>query len=155
MELLMRNATIQDSQLLLEWRNDDHARRYSHSRVGVPEEEHRQWLNDRLKLISHEPFWIFENELKVIGVVRLDFESLHQHFRISILINPLMRGEGYGKIILNRTISNLEAQNPNTSLYAEIHRDNLVSQKLFTKCGFDRFESDTEFLVFKRITNLQ
>ncbi len=150
----MRNVSIEDSQILLAWRNDIQARRYSHSQIEISEKEHGLWLTDRLKRVPSEPFWMFEEGLKIIGVVRLDFDSHRQYFRVSILINPMLRGAGYGSAILNHAISSLIGQNVKLNLHAEIHKENLISQKLFTNCGFQILGSDSDFLFFKRVTSL-
>jgi len=154
MELLMRNATIEDSVMLLGWRNDDDVRRHAGSQLRIPVDEHRRWLNERLRLIPEEPFWIFENRQNIIGFVRLDFEVSHQHFKVSLIVNPLMRGEGFGKKILNQAVSQSQIRNPEVTLCAEIHKKNFASQKIFAACGFKRFDSTGELLVFKRIANL-
>ena len=149
----MRDVVIQDSEVLLEWRNHREVRMFSRNQGLISKETHEQWLKNRLKSVLNEPFWMFENSLGKIGFTRFDFDPNSNHYEISILINPAMRGKGFGKIVLNLAIENCVARNPESTFFAEAHTNNLSSKSLFLKCGFQEFELGGEFLVFKRIAN--
>jgi RimJ/RimL family protein N-acetyltransferase len=153
MDLHMRDATIQDSQDMLKWRNEAGVRRYSHSKELISEEDHNLWLKSRLILLPSEPFWVFENELGKIGFMRLDFNAELNHFKVSILLNPIFRGKGYGKVLLNKSMEkSLEIKNVE-SFYAETHVDNQASKSLFLNNGFRELGNLNNFLLLKKITN--
>lgn len=153
MDLLIRDVTFKDSEALLEWRNQAEVRMFSRNQGLISRETHTLWLENRLKLIPNEPFWMFENSLGKIGFVRFDFNSALKHYEISIVINPAVRGKGLGKMVLNLAIENCVAQNPDFNFFAEAHIDNLSSQSLFLNCGFQELELNGDFLAYKRIAN--
>jgi RimJ/RimL family protein N-acetyltransferase len=153
MELLIREVTIQDSDLLLAWRNEAEVRKFSHQQKVISRQEHSEWFNNRLKHLPLQPFWMFENDEEAVGFVRFDFDSIQNHFEISITINSLLRGKGFGKRILSLSIENCISLNSGIDLYAEAHQDNKASQLLFLNCGFKEIESHNEFLIFKRFTD--
>ena len=149
----MRDATIQDSQEMLKWRNEAEVRRFSHSKELIAEEDHNLWLKSRLILLPSEPFCVFENELGKIGFIRLDFDGEFNHFKVSILLNPIFRGKGYGKVILNKSMKkSLEIKHVE-SFYAETHVDNQASKSLFLNNGFQELGNFNNFLLLKKFTN--
>ena len=104
-------------------------------------------------LILKQPFWIFENDLGIIGFIRFDLNLALLHFEISIVVDPKLRGKGFGRIILTHAVETCLARNPGFNLYAEAHIENLTSHLLFLKCGFQKCELKKDFLVFKRSAN--
>jgi RimJ/RimL family protein N-acetyltransferase len=153
MNLLMRDVTAQDSADLLEWRNEFSVRKFSHNQEPISERDHASWLLNRQKTLTREPFWVFEEGLNKVGIVRFDFKPEFNHFAISIIINPFLRGRGYGKIILNEAIEKCLKSNPKANFHAEVHKDNVVSKFLFLNAGFQEVTAENKFLIFKRIAN--
>ena len=149
----MRDVTSKDSQKLLEWRNEPGIRKFSRSQGFISKKSHSEWLGNRLKLIPEQPFWIFENDLGIIGFIRFDLNLALLHFEISIVVDPKLRGKGFGRIILTHAVETCLARNPGFNLYAEAHIENLTSHLLFLKCGFQKCELKKDFLVFKRSAN--
>ena len=149
----MRDVRIHDSEVLREWRNEAEVRKYSRYQEIISEQQHSVWLGKRLSLLPSQPFWMFENDKESIGITRFDFDSNLNHYEVSITINPLLRGKGFGKRILSPSIEKCLALNSGADLYAEAHEDNKASQLIFLKCGFREFESHAKFLVFKRIAD--
>jgi L-amino acid N-acyltransferase YncA len=69
------------------------------------------------------------------------------------MINPSLRGRGYGKIILNKAIEKCIKSNPKAIFHAEVHKDNVTSKLLFLDAGFQEITVENNFLIFKRIAN--
>ena len=153
MNLDMRDANFQDSMDFLEWRNQDLVRKFSHNDTLITEQEHLSWFSKRLKLLPNEPFWVFENEEGKLGLIRFDLNAPHNYFETSILVNPSLRGHGYGRIILNQGLWHCLETNPTVNFYAEVHQDNMISQKLFLNSGFKESRKKNKFLVFERAAN--
>jgi RimJ/RimL family protein N-acetyltransferase len=120
----MRDVTFQDSEVLLEWRNLIDVRMSSRNSDLIPIETHSKWFNNRLKLMPNQPFWVFENSLGKIGFIRFDFNSTLKHYEISVLINPALRGKGFGKMVLHRAIESFLAQDSESNFFAEVHINN-------------------------------
>jgi RimJ/RimL family protein N-acetyltransferase len=149
----MRDVSAQDSAELFEWRNEIGVRKFSHNQEPISEKDHNSWLFNRLKTLTGEPFWVFEEGLNKVGIVRFDFKPEFNHFSISIMINPSLRGRGYGKIILNKAIENYLKSNPKANFRAEVHKDNVISKLLFLDAGFQEITVENNFLIFNRIAN--
>lgn len=82
-----------------------------------------------------------------IGVSRLDFETT-DIAEVSINVNPSFQGNGFGKIILQKTIE--EAKKVDVSvLKAVIKISNLKSNKLFEYFGFSEVKTEREFGYFQ------
>ena len=153
MKFLIRDVDFSDAEMLLAWRNEPEVRKFSHFQGIISKKEHLDWLHRRLNLLPSQPFWIFENELGMVGATRFDFNPVQKHFEISITINSMHRGQGLGKRVLDLAITNFLRIYPGGNLYAETHQDNKASRMLFLGCGFKEIESSKNFLVFERIAN--
>lgn len=154
MQLLVRDVTIYDAEVLLEWRNGADVKKASRNQMVISKQEHWDWLAHRLESSQAQPFWFFENEVERIGLVRFDLDSRLDHYEIAITINPKLRGKGFGKKILCLSVEKFFALNSEAALYAEVHKLNVASRQLFLNCGFSEFETEGNFLIFKRIANL-
>lgn len=146
---------IKDSLDLLDWRNEALARKFSRSQELISENAHDVWLISRLARIQQEPFLIFENDLGKIGFVRFDLRENLQDFIISIGINPMHRGKGFGRLTLNYAIEACVNQNPGADYFAEVQKDNFNSIRLFLESGFDEISRDDNFLLLQRTYNPQ
>ena len=138
--MLIRNANLSDLQDIFEWRNDSFSRSMFLSSESVSLNEHIDWYKRSLKN-PHRRIYIGSiNELKV-GVVRFDFDEDAEQSEVSININPLLRGKGFGFTLLSKSISVYKKSN-NTALIATVKRENDSSLRIFSKCGFHRKSED-------------
>ena len=151
MEITQRIATLDDATTLLTWRNHPRAREYSLHNEEIPSPEHLQWLKARLQRVHLEPFFLFEMDGKPIGMSRLDDLNISSNeFEISILVDPNEQGRGAGLKILNITCDIFFEKYPNHKINARVHKENLVSQKLFNRAGFALTPSVGSFLNFEK-----
>lgn len=138
MEITQRTATLSDASLLLHWRNNPSAREFSLNSKPITKAEHLQWLLARLERTQTEPFLLFLNSSKVIGMTRLDLLSgSSEKYEISILVDPRQHGKGIGTEILKMTCEIFFTTHPDKTILARVHRNNYVSQKLFSSADFD------------------
>jgi RimJ/RimL family protein N-acetyltransferase len=151
MEITHRTATLNDAAVLLAWRNSSSAREFSLNSEIIRIEEHLKWLSDRLERVQLEPFFVFSKGDSLIGMSRLDVVSGSDYKNeISILVDSSQHGKGIGARILNITCKSFFNLNPDKSIVANVHRSNLVSQKLFTSAGFRLISPNGEFLHFEK-----
>ena len=135
-EVTIRPATGADGDDLLAWRNAPEVRRFSRSDRPIEGDEHRRWMAamlaapDRLLLIGHgagEP----------VGVVRYDVAG--DSAEVSIYLAPGRAGRGLGGALLIAAERWLAVHRPEVAtVVAEVLVDNVVSQRLFTGCGFEQ-----------------
>jgi RimJ/RimL family protein N-acetyltransferase len=147
----IRKAAAQDCQDLFNWRNDPKTIQMSHNNDSVTWDEHKIWFSDKVKSIN-TLILICEDYLDFskIGVVRFD---LHENFSlISINLSPDMRGKGKSSLCINAAIKNFKELFPEIkSIYAEVKKQNLISSKLFKKCGFklEKDKNDVYLYLYK------
>lgn len=154
MNITQRTATLGDATMLLNWRNDKSARKFSRQSEKISPDEHIEWLIARLKRVHSEPFYLFDAEFKTIGMSRLDAISESPNkYEISILVEPNQHGKGVGTTILRLTCESFFILYPNYAIVAYINRDNYVSQKLFLSAGFELMSSRGKFLHFEKTLN--
>ena len=151
MEITQRNATLDDAAVLLTWRNSPSAREFSQHSELIPVDEHFKWFSNRLQRVPTEPFLIFAVDHELIGVSRLDIVGgSTKKFEISILLDPNLRGKGLGTRVLNITCESFFNLHPDRTIVAKVHKHNFISQKLFSKAGFQLRASEGEFLHFEK-----
>ncbi|MBW6487332.1 MAG: hypothetical protein K0B01_14400 [Syntrophobacterales bacterium] len=69
--ITLRPATIQDADMLLDWRNDPETRKASHSTSEVVTEEHIAWLTKTLGNANRR-LLVAEEDGAPVGTVRAD-----------------------------------------------------------------------------------
>lgn len=139
-----RLATRDDSDILFHWRNDPIAIKYSKSGRAVTWEEHTTWLSGVL-LSNSTLLLVAEVEGVALATSRFDlYVPLPNAYVISINIDAGHRGHGIGLELLQTVIS-LFLSALKADLIADIHRENLPSERLFKRAGFKFIQSDGDF----------
>jgi len=133
---------------VLSWRNDPLV--YVWNRVNRPIslQEHLSWFENRQSRIESEPIFSYHHNRNLIGVARLDFLS-ELNYEVSLIVNPLFQGNGYGKQILADVCRHFSNCYPKQSrLIAVIHLHNLRSQHLFKALGFQLLSEQASFRTY-------
>ncbi len=148
-KIFLRKAEESDCWDILEWRNDPISVKFSPS-GKIDEEAHQKWYLSKLS-DSNCLFYIITNEEKdKIGMIRLDLKN--EEATLSINLNPLFRGRGYGQEGLRKAVKQYFDLFPRGIVNAEIKRDNIASQKIFSKVGFEEVGTIDKMIQVK-ITN--
>lgn len=93
----IRPATMDDAEIVLEWRNDDITRANSFSKDIIDKDSHMNWYQRKIE--DENCFlYIMENESEKIGQIRID--KVNDIGEVSYMIAPIKRGHGYGKQII-------------------------------------------------------
>jgi RimJ/RimL family protein N-acetyltransferase len=151
MEITHRTARYSDAEVLLAWRNSLGVRSFSVNSDLIPLEEHLAWFSDRLERVKLEPFLVFVSENEPLGMSRLDaISGCEEEFEISILVDPSKQKLGVGTRVLKMTCDFFSDLYPQKRIIARVHRDNLVSQKLFFKAHFELRENEGEYFKFEK-----
>jgi RimJ/RimL family protein N-acetyltransferase len=96
-----------------------------------------KWLEVRLERAPSEPFYFFESNHIEIGMCRLDLIiGTPDKYEISILVDPDQHGKGAGRKILDMSCESFFNMHPDKSILAKVHKENIVSKKLFENAGF-------------------
>ncbi len=161
LKIFLRDATIDDEKLLLDWSNEPQARAQSFCQNLITAEEHNIWLNKKL-LDSNALILIGESESGVpLGLVRFDLNIKKREAVISISIDVSMRGMGIAKKLLADAMKYCAIMMPAITFIAEVRDTNGQSQHLFKQLNFTqidthkmstlRFEYPTESAIRERV----
>lgn len=131
----LRKAAIEDSDLLLAWRNDETTRLNSLNSAPVHSQEHARWLDRSLRSTDRSLFIIEESGVPV-GTVRIDSLPGGQK-DLSWTIAPERRGTGIGKQAVRQVIEKY----PAWVFVARIKTTNTASIKIAKHAGF-RFQRE-------------
>lgn len=113
----MRQATMDDAELLLAWRNDPAVREASFSTAVVELEGHKAWLASKFGSIR-----IAEVDGVPVGQVRVDGDT------VSYSVAAEYRGKGYGTQIIRSVMRQ--------PLVAMVKHGNVASQHVFERLGW-------------------
>lgn len=148
----IRDATINDAQILFDWANDPVTRQNSFNSRTIDWHDHIQWLKKRL-IDQVSKTYILHIDRKPIGVVRVD---VNETAIISLTVESDHRGMGLGAEIL-KIACNTYWGNNTGEILAYIKKDNIASQHVFEKAGFTFLKDDIfngfEYLILKAERN--
>ncbi len=131
--VVLRPATPNDAALLLEWRNERAAVRYSVTGLPIDAAVHARWLAARL---SRPPqrLWIAEESGEPVGQARVDDEGATGI--VSIAVAPEHRGRGIAPQILMALLVEMRADTTVRKLVAMVHPENTASLRAFERARF-------------------
>jgi UDP-2,4-diacetamido-2,4,6-trideoxy-beta-L-altropyranose hydrolase len=145
--LTLREASIDDSRRLWDWRNESIARAMSGNQVPVPWQTHVAWVALQLSNPKTRIF-IVEALGKPCGTVRFQLE-LTRTASVSITMAADARGKGYGAAALALACKEAFRRRFCDSIEARIKSDNVASQKVFIKNGFMFAANDEQFEIYR------
>jgi RimJ/RimL family protein N-acetyltransferase len=138
----VRPATIQDAEMLLQWRNDPETRSGSHNSAEVEREEHIVWLTKTLNDKCRRLFVAEENGVPV-GTVRVDLAD--GAYQLSWTVAPNARGRGVAKRMVALLAS--ETLQP---IRAEIRTGNAASIRVAEYAGMTYHGESEGVLHYRR-----
>jgi len=140
--ITLRPATIQDADLLLEWRNDPKTRKASHNTAEVERDEHVSWLSRTLNNPNRR-LLVAEENATPVGTVRADFSEAV--WELSWTVAPNARGRG----VANQMVVLLASQ-IYEPIRAEVKAGNIASLRTAEHAGME-FDRETDgVLHYKR-----
>lgn len=123
-----RDATMNDADLLLRWRNDPLTRMMSKGSDAIDIEEHVRWLNGVIKDKCRQLYIAFHED-RAIGTMRVDWSG-DSVGELSWTIAPEARGDGYGRVMVHQFCRMVGGR-----LRATIRADNDASRKIAIYAG--------------------
>lgn len=107
--------------------------------IPITVDSRQDWLahfSDRF------PIWVIKNEQAIIGWCSLEQFYPHPAYRfsaeISIYLSPTAQGHGYGQQVLHFIDQEIKKNLEIKTVVAYVYENNLPSQKLFQKCGYQQ-----------------
>jgi spore coat polysaccharide biosynthesis protein SpsF len=129
----LRPAGSADGRLLLAWRNDPDAVRFSLTGRAVGPVEHKDWLAARLDRPGVR-IWIGIVDELPVGHIRIEVTDAVA--TVSLGLDPRARGHGHGTAMLELVQSALREDRQADRIDAMVHRDNRSSLITFERAGF-------------------
>ena len=148
--IVLRKATMEDAELLYQWKNDKTTIENSITKCGVTMEEHLKWLKNVIENPNRQLF-ILDVDRRSVGQLRLDMEiiSVGVSAEISYGLGAEFRGKGLGKVLLEQA-DTLATMFRLAELKAEVLPHNIASRKLFKSLGYVEEQKDDLFVYSKR-----
>lgn len=128
--MTFRPATVYDSGLLLEWRNDPLTRESSINTDVVSAEEHLRWFGLALK-DPQRRILIAVIDSVPVGMVRAD--SKDGYTELSWAVSPIHRGRGIGALMVAEAVKMFYGR-----LTARIKNGNPASMTIAERAGFTK-----------------
>ena len=128
-EMKLREASLQDSEQLFQWRNDESVRKFSGNSAPIKYEDHQRWFAALLES-SKRKLLIGEQNGQALGVIRYDIDQ--DIAEISIYLVPGNAGKGVGGSLLEAGEQWLSVEHSEVRfIHATVHNDNIASMKMF------------------------
>jgi RimJ/RimL family protein N-acetyltransferase len=126
-----------DAEIVFQWRNDPFIYNLGTQQKTVEWEEHLKWINDTITNKTRKAFIILIDNIPA-GQVRFDRESPgSENCVISVYLIELFTGKGYGIEAIKAGCNEIrKIWSQKLSVFAEVRKDNVNSQKAFVKAGF-------------------
>lgn len=131
--LRLRSATMDDAELLLEWRNEPAARDASFDPRPIDTVTHRDWLTRQLGSPAAR-IWIGLVDDASVGSVRFAIEG--SAATISVAIAAQRRSAGIGTRLISMGCTRLATEGDVRAVDAWIRRENAASEIAFRRACF-------------------
>ncbi|NQU82941.1 MAG: GNAT family N-acetyltransferase [Parcubacteria group bacterium] len=142
----LRKADASDTKFLWELRCQPEVFQYFRTPEPVEWESHIKWIDPVLEGKTNKELFIIQAEEERVGQVRFDYEENEAEVSISIIKE--FWGKGIGSLALELAIKQAQKNEKITTLLAEIHKNNLASQRLFKKFSFELKEQKDQWLNY-------
>lgn len=140
-KICLRLLTSADLPLTLNWRNQDHIRKWFFYSDVIAIEQHIRWFEQYLERDDDFVFVIesiVDNYLPVgqIALYHIDWPAKRAEYGRIMIAEPAARGKGLGRaatrLILNIGFNYFHLQ----EIYLEVFENNLAARAVYNDCGF-------------------
>lgn len=132
--LTVREATVNDCNLLWDWVNDPTVRESAFSSDLIPWETHFAWFRQKLNDPNCVIYIALSDQADEVGQIRFDINGSEATVDVSVAAN--YRGKGIGKDLIQAGLEQLKSEHIIRSVHAYIKESNIASQRAFVRAGF-------------------
>jgi len=156
MRIRLRDVSLDDSAILHHWRNEPSVRAISINSENIEIRDHIDWLRRRIEKSKSDPFWIVLLNDQLAGYVRFDRTlNTDNIFEVSILLDPVFRGQGAGVQVLNYAFSRILEEFGGCTIIAQVRSSHLASLTIFLGLGFQPLTIENHFLKLSKRIKLE
>ena len=141
MEIKLRKAKDEDITFLFDLRNQPSTYKYSKNNRLVEWQEHINWITPVIKGKTVKNLFVVEADGKKAGQTRIDINGGQAEVHISLM--PEFQGKGIAALAIKMAMNKIKKEKKIKIFRAEIHQENIPSQKMFEKLGF-QFQSQKD-----------
>lgn len=148
-DIVLREASSADAELLYLWINDSDVRCNSFDGHHITWDEHIKWYNKKLQdknCVIYVALTFIDGEMIPVGQIRLDIEN--KTAKISYSIAKEFRNQGLGTSMVQKIELYCMQKYNIVSIYAYVKNNNIASIKVFEKCGFKHKNYDSYVIEF-------
>ena len=151
LDLAIRPATADDTDLYYEWANDPLVRAQSFTTDPIPLEQHQQWFVAKLEDPNTLLLVFTQDSDSVVGQVRFNIGATDAAIGYSIAASA--RGRGLGVPMLHYAVGYLQRHRPAPrTIVGYVKRTNQASIKTFRQLGYrehvtDRYPNTVKFTL--------
>jgi len=145
MKINIKKASLKDSNLLFQLRNEKEARKNSLNTNLLNLKDHNSWIKKKMR-DKNNIFLIARKNSEAFGIIRYDLNNMIAH--ISINIAKKFRNLGYGSIALKNSEKFLKES---LIIIAEVKKGNKGSLNFFKKNKYKIFSKKKHFILIKII----
>ncbi|MDA3874304.1 MAG: UDP-2,4-diacetamido-2,4,6-trideoxy-beta-L-altropyranose hydrolase [Kiritimatiellae bacterium] len=133
----VRIANVEDSQAFYDLANDSVVRRWSLNPKPFSWQSHIRWFTKKLKDSTAVILCVCDQETnQFAGYVRFE-KGQDQDWLISYALEGHYRGQGFGKMVLEKGMRYLEYHLNEKQLFTGyVHQENIPSKRIFESIGF-------------------
>jgi UDP-2,4-diacetamido-2,4,6-trideoxy-beta-L-altropyranose hydrolase len=136
MKVKVRPVQEDDSDILLEWRNDEDVRRQSFNTEVISKDNHDSWFSKVLSSTS-TLLLIAEGPKKArLGQIRFDIDQVRGEVTVNISIAKEHRGKKISEEVLRTALSYLKKERTFLKVLAFVKANNFPSKRMFERVGF-------------------
>jgi UDP-2,4-diacetamido-2,4,6-trideoxy-beta-L-altropyranose hydrolase len=133
-DICLRVTELADVDIYFSWVNEERARMFAFSPEHVIWEIHRKWFENKINA-SETFMWVLETKSGLpIGQIRFDIHE--QAAEIDYSLDSIVRGRGWGKILLAKGIELFKLVKPDCSVLSKVKSENVPSYRIFQQLGF-------------------
>jgi RimJ/RimL family protein N-acetyltransferase len=141
--LYLREASLNDSEILFIWVNDKSVRNNSIIQEPIVWENHLNWFKRKLNDSETKIFILMSGD-KLLGQIRIDL--IDNYWNIDYSIDNQYRGKGLGKKIVKLLLDKFE----DYKFTATVKKENIASINVFANLGFKKdLSEDSVYDCFK------
>jgi len=139
----LREANVNDCELLFKWANDRTVRLNSNSPDPIEWHNHEAWFQNKLSALNTKIFIFQSVQNQSLGQLRLDY--IEGEWLIDYSVDSKYRGLGLGKEIVKLALLEI----PNGVFKAQVKKKNISSLKVFQSLGFTLEQSTEDSYFYK------
>ncbi len=137
----LRLLTAEDLEMTLNWRNQDHIRKWFFHSDVIQIEQHRCWFEQYQERDDDFVFvieYVAENYLPVgqIALYHIDWAARRAEYGRIMIADPVARGKGLGRaatrLVLSIGFDYFHLQ----EIYLEVLENNQSARAVYADCGF-------------------